>query len=60
MLYENIIRCKKKKSWNFCRIHYIKMIDISRKIDEKNSKEAIVDNDGILWLNEKHIEGLVI
>ena len=36
------------------------MIDISRKIDEKNSKEAIVDNDGILWLNEKHIEGLVI
>ena len=36
------------------------MIDISRKIDEKNSKEAIVDHDGILWLNEKHIEGLVI
>ena len=32
------------------------MTDISRKTYERNGKETIVDNDGILWLNEKHIE----
>ena len=31
------------------------MLDISRKTSERNSIE-IVDNDGILWWNEKHIE----
>ena len=35
------------------------MVDISRKMYERNGIETIVDNDGILWLNEKHIkEGL--
>ena len=35
------------------------MVDISRKTYEKNSTEKMVDNGGILWLNEKHIkEGL--
>ena len=32
------------------------MTDISRKTYERNGIETIVDNDGILWLNEKHIE----
>ena len=29
---------------------------MSRETYERNGKETIVDNDGILWLNEKHIE----
>ena len=33
------------------------MVDISREKNEKNRKETIVGNDGILWLNEK-LEGL--
>ena len=45
-----------KKSWNFCRTHYISMVDISRETYERNGIETIVDNDGILWLNEKYIE----
>ena len=32
------------------------MFYITRKPYEGNGVEAIVDNDGILWLNEKHIE----
>ena len=32
------------------------MFDKSRKTYESNSIETIVDNDGILQLNEKHIE----
>ena len=40
-------------------MHYIKMIDISRKTHERNGIETIIDNDEILWLNEKRIkEGL--
>ena len=35
-----------------------KMIDISRKTYEKNGVQTIVDNDRILWLNEKHLEPL--
>ena len=30
------------------------MVNISRKTNERNGIETIVDNDGILWLNEKH------
>ena len=30
------------------------MIDISRKTCERNGIETIADNEGILWLNEKH------
>ena len=37
-------------------MHYINMVDRSRKTYERNGIEAIVDNDGILWLNKKHIE----
>ena len=29
------------------------MVDISRKTYEENGIETIVDNDGILWFNEK-------
>ena len=29
------------------------MVDISRKTYERRGIETIVDNDGILWLNEK-------
>ena len=32
------------------------MVDISRKGYERNDRETIVDNDKILWLNEKHTE----
>ena len=32
------------------------MIDISRKKYERSGIDTIVDNDGILRLNEKHIE----
>ena len=32
------------------------MVDISRKMYERNRIETIVVNDGILWLNEKHKE----
>ena len=32
------------------------MLDISRETHERNGIEMIVDNDRILWLNEKHIE----
>ena len=32
------------------------MVNISGETYERNGKEAIVDNDGILWLNEKLIE----
>ena len=36
----------------------IYIVDISRKKYERNVTETIVNRDGILWLNEKHIEGL--
>ena len=32
------------------------MASITRKTYERNGKETIVDDDGILWLNEKYIE----
>ena len=32
------------------------MVNISRKTFQRKGKEKIVDNDGILWLNEKHLE----
>ena len=32
------------------------MVDISRETYETNGIEAIVDNDGMSWLNEKHVE----
>ena len=32
------------------------MVDISRELYKRNGIEATVDNDGILRLNEKHIE----
>ena len=32
------------------------MVDITRKTYERNGIETIVDNDGVIWLNEKHRE----
>ena len=32
------------------------MASITRKTYERNGKETIVDDDGILWLNEKYME----
>ena len=32
------------------------MVDINRKMYERNGAETIVDREGILWLNEKQIE----
>ena len=34
------------------------MVDISRKTYERNAIETVVDNDRMLWLNEKHNKGL--
>ena len=52
---DNEMKEEIKKSWNFQGIQYINMIDISRKTYERNDIETIIDNDGILWLNEKSI-----
>ena len=41
---------KKKKK------HVYKYGWYSRKTFERNGVKKIIDNDGILWLNEKHIE----
>ena len=32
------------------------MVDVSRRAYERNGIKAIVDNDEILWLNDRHIE----
>ena len=32
------------------------MFDITKKTYERNGIKTIVHNDGVLWLNEKHIE----
>ena len=37
-------------------IHYINTVDMRRKTYETNGIETIADNDGILRLNEKHVE----
>ena len=51
----NEMKKQTKKSKNFCGIHYINMVDISRKTYERNCTETIVDNE-ILCFNEKHAE----
>ena len=56
VLREYSVLKKKKKSWDFCVIYNINTVDISRKTYRRNGIERIVDNDRILWLNEKHIE----
>ena len=53
MYEENIMRWKKKSKilkplWN--------KLYISREAYEKNGVETIVNKDGILWVNEKHVE----
>ena len=50
------MRKKKQKSCNYSGTYYIDMAYISRKMYERNSVETIVDNDGIMWLNETHLE----
>ena len=37
-------------------MHFIKLVDISRKTYEGNGIETIAGNYRILWLNEKYIE----
>ena len=37
-------------------MHNVNMVDIRRKTYERNGIETILDNNGIMWLNEKHIE----
>ena len=48
-----------KNPKKFCGIHYINMVDKSRKMNERNGIETIVDNDGILWLNKKRRRGII-
>ena len=45
------------KNLKFCGIYCINMVDISRTTYARNGIVTVVDNDGILRLNEKHIEG---
>ena len=45
-----------KNPWNFCGTQYLNIADISREKYERNGIDTIVDNDGILWLNERLIE----
>lgn len=47
---------RRKKFWNYCGIYYINMLGISRKTYKRNLLEEIVDSNGILLLNERHIE----
>ena len=35
-------------------MHNVNMVDIRRKTYERNGIETILDNNGIMWLNEKH------
>ena len=44
------------KNSEFSVEYTIKMFDISRKTYERNGIETVIDNNGILRLNEKHIE----
>ena len=37
-------------------IYYINIVYISSEKFEENGVETVVDNDGIFWLNENHIE----
>ena len=40
-------------------MQYINMVDISRKINERNGIKTIVEKNEMLWLNKKHTkEGL--
>ena len=45
--------CRQKTLFFLCMY---KIVNISKKTYENNGIEAIVDNIGALWLNEKHIE----
>ena len=36
--------------------YYINLVNMNRKMYERNGIETILDNDGMLRLNEKHIE----
>ena len=47
----NEIKEEIKKSWNFCGMQYINMVDIRRKMYERNGIETIVEKNGMLWLN---------
>ena len=53
----NVMKEKNKKSWKFCEILYINMVDWSKKTCERNGVEKQRDSDGwILRLNEQDIE----
>ena len=50
---------RRKAKWKFLKLLWntlYKMICISRKTYERNGIETIIDNGGILWLNETHAE----
>ena len=55
-IFEKIVEMHKFKTINFFFNMY-KMFKISAKTYEKNDVEVIVDDNGTLWRNEKHIEG---
>ena len=44
-----------RKNHKILSNNYINIVDINRKMYEKNAVETIADNERILLLNEKHI-----
>ena len=51
-MFKRIWWNERRNKKSLCGIHYMNMVDISRKTYERNGIETIVDNNGILWLNE--------
>ena len=49
---------QKKIYFFFCVCVFVyKLVNINKETYENKNIEAIVDGNGTLWLNEKHIEG---
>ena len=46
----------RQKNLRFLWNMLINMVEISKRTYKRNGLEIIVNSDGILWLNEKHVE----
>ena len=46
---------KEKMKKKYCGIFCLNMVDISRKTYKRKDVKTILDGNGTLWLNEKHI-----
>ena len=54
--YNEINKEEIKSHYININMHYINIAYINREAYERNDTETIVNNGGILWLKEKHIE----